>query len=80
MEINLCLHCGISDDSVKALSIFIFVIECYSESEQEDPEIAAETPPPPHASQTQSSVCTDISSLLVIDQMRGCHFFQLGRK
>ncbi|XP_012307503.1 interactor protein for cytohesin exchange factors 1 isoform X1 [Aotus nancymaae] len=34
--------------------------ECYSESEQEDPEIAAETPPPSRSSQTQSpSVCTD---------------------
>uniref|UniRef100_A0A2K6FWX4 Interaction protein for cytohesin exchange factors 1 n=1 Tax=Propithecus coquereli TaxID=379532 RepID=A0A2K6FWX4_PROCO len=28
--------------------------ECYSESEQEDPEIAAETPPAPYSSQTQS--------------------------
>ncbi|XP_017393228.2 interactor protein for cytohesin exchange factors 1 isoform X1 [Cebus imitator] len=34
--------------------------ECYSESEQEDPEIAAETPPPSRSSQTQSpSLCTD---------------------
>ncbi|XP_074253336.1 interactor protein for cytohesin exchange factors 1 isoform X2 [Saimiri boliviensis] len=34
--------------------------ECYSESEQEDPEIAAETPPPSRSSQTQSpSACTD---------------------
>ncbi|XP_023373708.1 interactor protein for cytohesin exchange factors 1 isoform X2 [Otolemur garnettii] len=34
--------------------------ECYSESEQEDPEIATETPPPPYSSQTQSpSVCAD---------------------
>uniref|UniRef100_A0A7N9D675 Interaction protein for cytohesin exchange factors 1 n=1 Tax=Macaca fascicularis TaxID=9541 RepID=A0A7N9D675_MACFA len=36
--------------------------ECYSESEQEDPEIAAETPPPPHASQTQSSAAQQASS------------------
>ncbi|XP_045400563.1 interactor protein for cytohesin exchange factors 1 isoform X2 [Lemur catta] len=34
--------------------------ECYSESEQEDPEIAAETPPPPYSSQTQSpSLCAE---------------------
>ncbi|XP_054346534.1 interactor protein for cytohesin exchange factors 1 isoform X1 [Pongo pygmaeus] len=36
--------------------------ECYSESEQEDPEIAAETPPPPHASQTQSLAAQQASS------------------
>ncbi|XP_028709888.1 interactor protein for cytohesin exchange factors 1 isoform X2 [Peromyscus leucopus] len=30
--------------------------ECYSESEQEDPEIAVETPPPPYASATSSPV------------------------
>ncbi|CAH7311625.1 Ipcef1 [Phodopus roborovskii] len=30
--------------------------ECYSESEQEDPEIASETPPPPYASATSSPV------------------------
>uniref|UniRef100_G9CGD6-3 Isoform CNK3-IPCEF1-3 of CNK3/IPCEF1 fusion protein n=1 Tax=Homo sapiens TaxID=9606 RepID=G9CGD6-3 len=36
--------------------------ECYSESEQEDPEIAAETPPPPHASQTQSLTAQQASS------------------
>ncbi|XP_051020395.1 interactor protein for cytohesin exchange factors 1 isoform X5 [Acomys russatus] len=30
--------------------------ECYSESEQEDPEIAVETPPPPYSSATSSPV------------------------
>ncbi|XP_052025864.1 interactor protein for cytohesin exchange factors 1 isoform X4 [Apodemus sylvaticus] len=30
--------------------------ECYSESEQEDPEIAVEAPPPPYASATSSPV------------------------
>ncbi|CAO2628608.1 Interactor protein for cytohesin exchange factors 1 [Lemmus lemmus] len=30
--------------------------ECYSESEQEDPEMASETPPPPYASATSSPV------------------------
>ncbi|KAM7340877.1 hypothetical protein ACRRTK_001492 [Alexandromys fortis] len=30
--------------------------ECYSESEQEDPEIASEMPPPPYASATSSPV------------------------
>ncbi|XP_012502240.1 PREDICTED: interactor protein for cytohesin exchange factors 1 [Propithecus coquereli] len=36
--------------------------ECYSESEQEDPEIAAETPPAPYSSQTQSSAAQQASS------------------
>eukprot|EP00072_Mus_musculus_P067695 XP_017169458.1 PREDICTED: interactor protein for cytohesin exchange factors 1 isoform X5 [Mus musculus] len=30
--------------------------ECYSESEQEDPEVAVEAPPPPYASTTSSPV------------------------
>ncbi|XP_017650268.2 interactor protein for cytohesin exchange factors 1 [Nannospalax galili] len=32
--------------------------ECYSESEQEDPEMGAETPPPPYSSATSSPVAT----------------------
>ncbi|XP_051020392.1 interactor protein for cytohesin exchange factors 1 isoform X3 [Acomys russatus] len=32
--------------------------ECYSESEQEDPEIAVETPPPPYSSATSSPVAS----------------------
>uniref|UniRef100_A0A8C4ML81 Interaction protein for cytohesin exchange factors 1 n=1 Tax=Equus asinus TaxID=9793 RepID=A0A8C4ML81_EQUAS len=36
--------------------------ECYSESEQEDPEIAMETPPPPYSSETLSSLSAQQSS------------------
>ncbi|XP_049991794.1 interactor protein for cytohesin exchange factors 1 [Alexandromys fortis] len=36
--------------------------ECYSESEQEDPEIASETPPPPYASAASSPVARRASS------------------
>jgi hypothetical protein len=71
---------GLSDDSVQILNIFIFVIECYSESEQEDPEMTGETPQPPYSSSTSSPlVCTDMSSLLVIDHMWGHHSFPLDR-
>lgn len=74
------MHYGISDDSVETLSIFVFVTECYSESEQEDPEIAAETAPPPCAEESLLPlVCTDVLSVLVINQMHGQHSSQLGR-
>lgn len=54
--------------------------ECYSESEQEDPEIAAETAPPPCAEESLLPlVCTDVLSVLVINQMHGQHSSQLGR-
>ncbi|XP_005390615.1 PREDICTED: interactor protein for cytohesin exchange factors 1 isoform X3 [Chinchilla lanigera] len=36
--------------------------ECYSESEQEDPEIAVETPPPPYSSATSSPVAAQRAS------------------
>lgn len=45
------MHYVRSDNSIKALGISIFVVECYSESEQEDPEPAVETPPPPYSSE-----------------------------
>ena len=67
-------HYGISDDGIETLSIFISVIECYSESEQDDPEIAGET-----ASSLSLLVRTDVIMLLFIDRMHGCHSFQLGR-
>lgn len=70
---------GISVDGVETLSIFIFVIECYSESEQEDPDVAVETAHPPHSAGTLSPlVCADINSLLFIDQICGRHSFQMG--
>ncbi|GAB5571998.1 interactor protein for cytohesin exchange factors 1 isoform X1 [Prionailurus iriomotensis] len=36
--------------------------ECYSESEQEDPEIAVETPPPPYSAETFSPLATQQAS------------------
>ncbi|XP_034525234.1 interactor protein for cytohesin exchange factors 1 isoform X3 [Ailuropoda melanoleuca] len=36
--------------------------ECYSESEQEDPEIAAETPPPPYSAETFSPLAAQQAS------------------
>ncbi|XP_058390098.1 interactor protein for cytohesin exchange factors 1 isoform X2 [Diceros bicornis minor] len=36
--------------------------ECYSESEQEDPETAVETPPPPYSSETLSSLAAQQAS------------------
>lgn len=58
---------GVSDNGVGTLSIFVFVIECYSESEQDDPEIAGETAPPPNSSETLPPlVCTHLISLLFI--------------
>lgn len=36
--------------------------ECYSESEQDDPEIAAETAPPPNSSETPSSLAAERAS------------------
>lgn len=64
------MHYGIHGDCDETLRIFICVTECYSESEQEDPEIAVETPPPPYPTETLSPVvCTHIISLLVIDQI-----------
>lgn len=36
--------------------------ECYSESEQEDPEIAGETPPPPNSSETLSPLVAQKAS------------------
>ncbi|XP_046957459.1 interactor protein for cytohesin exchange factors 1 isoform X1 [Lynx rufus] len=36
--------------------------ECYSESEQEDPEIAVETPPPPYSAETFSPLATKQAS------------------
>ena len=48
------MHYGISDDSVETFSIFLFVLECYSESEQEDPEIAVQTPPLHHSAESLS--------------------------
>lgn len=66
--------------TMETLSIFIFVIECYSESEQDDPEIAVETAPPPISSETLSPlVCAHEISLLFIDQVHGCRSLQLGR-
>lgn len=74
------MHYGISDDSAETFSVFLFVIECYSESEQEDPEIAVETRPPHYSAETLSPlVRTVVIGLLVIDQMCGCRSFQLGR-
>lgn len=67
-------HYGISDDGSETLSICICVIECYSESEQEDPEIAVESAP-----SLSLLVCTDVITQLFIDQMHGCHSFQLRR-
>lgn len=65
-----------ADDAVESLSVFIFVIECYSESEQEDPEIAVEAPPPPHYAETRSPlVRTDVIGLLFVHQMRDRHSF-----
>lgn len=70
---------GLSVDGIETLSIFISVTECYSESEQEDPDVAVETAHPPHSAGTLSPlVCTDTISLLFIDQMRGHHSFQMG--
>lgn len=67
-------HYGLSDDGIETLSICIFVIECYSESEQDDAEVAVESAP-----SLSLLVCTDVIALLFTDQMHGCHSFQLGR-
>ena len=52
---TLLMHYGMRDDGVETFSIFLFVLECYSESEQEDPEIAVQTPSLHHSAESLSS-------------------------
>ncbi|EDL03563.1 mCG114385 [Mus musculus] len=46
--------------------------ECYSESEQEDPEVAVEAPPPPYASTTSSPVVRVDVHTLAFSEASNC--------